>query len=181
MSSHSSPGPVPGCVPTDRIVDCFEVGRRARAAADAVEIRLLADAAASVTPAAGASVEQRRRVELARRALIADLATSSRVSEWTVTRLLSESADLCARFTTAVDALEQGVISRQHLTVIHDLGDPIDDDAARTEFIRIAVDRAATLTPGRLTPVLKRRSPNDSSSSRSCSGTRTRSLPATSG
>lgn len=84
----------------------------------------MADAAASVTAAADASAEQRRRVELARRALVADLATSTRVSEWTVTRLLSESADLCVRFATAVDALQRGEISRQHLTVIHDIGDP---------------------------------------------------------
>lgn len=116
---------------------------------------MLADAAASVTAAADASAEQRRRVELARRALVADLATSTRVSEWTVTRLLSESADLCVRFATAVDALQRGEISRQHLTVIHDIGDPIDDDDARAEFVRVAVDRAASLTPGRLAPVLK--------------------------
>lgn len=155
MSSHSSPGSGARRVPTDRIVDAFEAGRVRRAAEDAAEIRLLAEAAAAVSTPTGASIELRRRVELDRRALIAELATATRVSEWTVTRLLSESADLCARFALAVHALERGAISRQHLAVIHDIGYPIDDDGARDEFVRIAVDRAASLTPGRLAPVLK--------------------------
>jgi hypothetical protein len=54
-----------------------------------------------------------------------------------------------------VDALERGEISRQHLAVIHDTGDPISDDAARAAFLTLALDRATTLTPGRLGPVLK--------------------------
>lgn len=144
-----------GHVSTLRLVDGFEAGRRERAAAEAVEIRLLADAAAAVSTPAGANLELRRRCELERRALIADLATATRVSEWTITRLLSEAADLCARFAAGVDALERGVISRQHLAVIHDHGDRIDDDRARDEFVQAAIDRAATLTPGRLAPVLK--------------------------
>ena len=138
-----------------RLVNAFETGRRSRAAAEAGEIRLLADAAASVSAPAQASIEDRRRSELARRALVSDLATSSRVSEWTVTRLLSESADLCARFGLAVEALERGDISRQHVAVIHDLGHPIDDDLARDQFVQVAVERAQTLTPGRLSAVLK--------------------------
>lgn len=155
MSSHSSPGSGAARVPTGRVVDAFEVGRVRRAAEDAAEIRLLAEAAAAVSTPTGASIELRRGLELDRRALIAELATATRVSEWTVTRLLSESADLCARFVLAVDALERGAISRQHLTVIHDIGDPIDDEFARDEFVRIAIDRASSLTPGRLAPVLK--------------------------
>ena len=139
----------------DRLVNAFETGRRGRAAAEAAEIRLLADAAASVSAPAQASIEDRRRFELARRALVSDLATSTRVSEWTVTRLLSESTDLCARFGLAVEALERGDISRQHVAVIHDLGHPIDDDIARDQFVQVAVERAQTLTPGRLAAVLK--------------------------
>lgn len=95
------------------------------------------------------------RAELDRRALVADLATSCRVSEFTVNRLLAEAADLCARFAAAVSALERGDISRQHLAVIHDAGSAIDDDTARDGFIEVALDRAGILTPGRLTPVLR--------------------------
>ncbi|WP_194410021.1 HNH endonuclease [Microbacterium cremeum] len=142
-------------VAVSRLVDGFEAGRRSRAAAEAAEIRLLADAAAAVARPAHASPDQARRAELSRRALVADLAASTRTSERTVTRLLSEATDLCARFTAGVDALARGEISRQHLATIHDIGDPIDDDAARDEFVRIALDRARQLTPGRLAPVLR--------------------------
>ena len=140
---------------TRRFVDAFEAGRMARAAADAAEIRVLADAAAAVAPQRGSSTEQRRRHELSRRAMIADLATSTRTSEWTVTRLLAEATDLCARFAAGVDALERAEISRQHLAAIHDEGHRIIDDDARAEFLRIALDRAESLTPGRLRPVLR--------------------------
>ena len=140
---------------TARAVDAFEAGRRERAGADAAEIRLLADAASGVTAPTGATVEQRRRFEVDRRALVADLATSARVSEWTVTRLLSESSDLCARFEDGVAALERGEISRQHLGVIHDAGHTIVDDDARAEFVGIALERATQLTPGRLASVLR--------------------------
>lgn len=139
----------------DRLADAFESGRRARAVADAAEIRLLADAAASVTAPAEASAEQRRRCELDRRTLVADLATSTRTSEWTVTRLLTEATDLCARFEAGVDALARGEISRQHLGVMHDQGHRITDDGDRAAFLRIAVERAARLTPGRLASVLR--------------------------
>jgi hypothetical protein len=149
-------GALPAEVATGiRLVAGFEAGRRERAAADAAEIRLLADAAASVRAPAGASPERVRRAELDRRALTADLATSTRVSEWTVTRLMSEASDLCTRFAAGVGALAAGRISRQQLAVIHDAGDPITDDAARAEFLTLALDRADTLTPGRLASVLK--------------------------
>ncbi len=138
-----------------RLVAGFEAGRRERAAADAAEIRLMADAAAAVARPAQATPGQGRRAELDRRALVADLATSARVSEWTVTRLMSEASDLCTRFAAGVDALGRGELSRQHLSVIHDIGDPITDDAARAEFLTLALHRATHLTPGRLTPVLK--------------------------
>ncbi|WP_162564192.1 MULTISPECIES: HNH endonuclease signature motif containing protein [Microbacterium] len=138
-----------------RLVDAFEAGRRSRAVAEGAEIRVLAAAAAIVARPAHASAERARRAELDRRALVADLATSSRVSEWTVSRLLSEASDLCARFEAGVGSLERGEITRQHLAVIHDAGHAITDDAARAEFLQVALDRAATLAPGRLAPVVK--------------------------
>lgn len=140
---------------TGRFVDAFESGRIARAAADAAEIRVLAEAAAAVAHLPGASTEQRRRTELSRRAMIADLATSTRMSEITVTRLMTEAVDLCARFSDGVDALQHGRISRQHLSIIHDTGDAIADDAARAEFLAIAIDRAEQTTPGRFAPALR--------------------------
>ncbi|MFE5408261.1 DUF222 domain-containing protein [Microbacterium sp. NPDC056569] len=138
-----------------RLVDAFEAGRKSRAIAEAAEIRVLAAAAAAVARPGHASPERARRVELDRRALVSDLATSTRVSEWTVNRLLSEAGDLCDRFAAGVDALERGEITRQHLAVIHDAGAPISDDDARAEFLGLALERAATLTPARLASVLR--------------------------
>ncbi|WP_341995521.1 HNH endonuclease [Microbacterium sp. LWH7-1.2] len=137
-----------------RLVESFVAGRKQRALAEAAEIRVLADAATVARPSIS-SPEQARRAELDRRALVADLATSTRVSEWTVNRLLSEASDLCDRFPAGVAALERGEISRQHLAVIHDSGGPIADDDARAEFVRLALERAVTLTPGRLASVLR--------------------------
>ncbi|GAA2011018.1 HNH endonuclease signature motif containing protein [Microbacterium ulmi] len=150
MSAHPASDPR-----AERVIDAFEAGRRSRAADDAAEIRLLAEAADAIAAPANPTAEQIRRAELDRRSLVAELATSTRVSEWTVTRLLTEAVDLCARFADGVDALARGGISRRHLDVIHDAGAPIVDDDARAEFLRLAIDRAAQLTPGRLAPVLR--------------------------
>jgi len=155
MSADPVFEPYPAFADTGRLIDAFEGGRRARAVAEAAEIRLLADAAAAVAHRAGASVAQLRRSELDRRALISDLATSTRVSEWTVARLLAEASDLCDRFAAGVDALGRGEFSRQHLAVIQDAGGAIDDDAARSEFLAIAIERAGSLTPARLATVLR--------------------------
>jgi hypothetical protein len=153
--SMYAPAIHPSEVSAVRLVDGFEAGRRARAAADAAEIRLLADAEASVRPPDAPTPEQVRRADLDRRSLIADLATATHVSEWTITRLLSEAADLTSRFTAGVDALARGEISRQHLSVIHDAGHTVVDDGDRAEFLQIALHRARELTPGRLAPVLR--------------------------
>jgi len=158
MSANSDPG-ADGVAPeffrVVRLVDAFEAGRKRRSMDDAAEIRVLADAAAVVARPADATPERARRAELDRRALVADLATSNRVSEWTVNRLLSEAADLCERFAGGVEALERGEISRPHLSVIHDAGASIVDDTARAEFVGLALERAANLTPGRLAAVLR--------------------------
>ncbi len=142
-------------VSTARVVDAFEAGRRRRAAEDAAEIRLLAAAAGTAVVPAGASAERARRIELDRRSLVAELATATRVSERTVTRLISEASDLCTRFEAGVAALERGEISRQHLAAIHDAGHRIVDEALRAKFVEVALDRATQLTPGRLAPVLR--------------------------
>lgn len=137
------------------VVDAFAAGRLARAQADAGEIRLLADAWVAVQPASGASLDERRRMEIQARSLIAELATATRVSEWTMTRLLGEADDLCRRFPAVVDALELGWISRHHVTVIHEEGRAIHDPDARSAFVSAVLDRAVSLTPGRLKPVAR--------------------------
>jgi hypothetical protein len=155
VADDAGEGAVSAFVRAGRLVESFQAGRRQRAHAEAAEIRVLAEAAAVVARPADASPERARRAELDRRALVADLATSTRVSEWTVNRLLSEARDLCDRFPAGVAALERGEISRQHLAVIHDVGGPIANEDARAEFVRLALERAITLTPARLASMLR--------------------------
>ncbi|BDV30641.1 hypothetical protein Microterr_13010 [Microbacterium terricola] len=137
----------------EQFVDEFVALRRQRARVEAAEIRLLARVGTLVAEVAGTG---RATVgEMARRSLVAELACAVRMSEWTVTRLLTEATDLCARFGPVVDAVERGEISRQHAAVIHDAGDRIDDHTDRAAYIRAALDRAVGVTPGRLGPVVR--------------------------
>ena len=123
--------------------------------ADAAEIRLLGAAWARVAASPGTSPTERQRADIRQRSLIAELATAVRVSEWTAARLLGEAHDLCDRFAEAVDALESGVVSRQHVAVIHDEGGAIHDPDARAAYVTAVLDRATGLTPGRLKPVAR--------------------------
>ncbi|BDV31790.1 hypothetical protein Microterr_24500 [Microbacterium terricola] len=156
-------GPVPGVSAAERgrvvsrrveqFVDEFVALRRQRARVEAAEIRLLARVGTLVAEVAGTG--KATAGEMARRSLVAELACAVRMSEWTVTRLLTEATDLCARFAPVVDAVERGEISRQHAAVIHDAGDRIDDETDRAAYIRAALDRAVGVTPGRLGPVVR--------------------------
>lgn len=137
------------------VVDLFAAGREARARADATEIRLLARAWAAVRPEPRASQEERRRLDIQSRSLVAELATTTHVSEWTMTRLLGEADDLCRRFPAVVDALERGHLSRHHVSVIHEEGRAIHDPEARNAYVRAVLERARSLTPGRLKPVAR--------------------------
>lgn len=155
-AAGSSFDPLANHLRTSALVDDFVDGRRHRAALDAAEIRTLAAASRSAHLAVfGEGVEQLRRRELAQRSLVAELATSTGVSEWSVTRLLGEAVDLCERFAAGVDALAAGAISRQHLSVIHDAGITIFDDDNRAAFLEAALARASETTPGRLTPIVR--------------------------
>lgn len=138
---------------TDAVVDAFADVRRRQGALDAEEIRILARAAALVDDAG----ERGTRREIARRSLIAELATATRMSEWSVTRQVGRCSDLCERFAPAVDALERGEISRRHLTVIHEAGIAIHDDADRAAYLSFALERARSTTPGRLAPLVRTR------------------------
>ena len=137
-------------------MDAFVAAGRQRRALDAQEIRLLARANALIGEAVATASRRANAREIARRAMIADLATAAHLSEWTVAGLLSESADLCDRFEAAVDALEHAEISRQHLLVIHEAGITINDDQARAAYLTLALDAARELTHGRLRAVVRR-------------------------
>ncbi|SFI51053.1 MULTISPECIES: HNH endonuclease signature motif containing protein [Microbacterium] len=136
---------------TDQVVDAFADVQRRQGALDAEEIRTLARAAALVDDAG----ERGSSREIAQRSLLAELATATRMSEWSVSRQMGQCADLCERFAAGVDALGRGEISRRHLTVIHEAGAAIHDDAARAAYLDFALDRARSTTPGRLAPLVR--------------------------
>ena len=149
---------------TNALIDRFLAMQAARAAADAAEIRILADAAAVVAEqqaavrsgsktGRGTVVVSGMATELPYRIMVAELAVAARVSERTVQIRLNDAQDLCARFPETVNALEAGLISRGHVAVIHTAGHPIDDDHARAVFEAACLQRATELSPGRLRPV----------------------------
>lgn len=98
----------------------------------------------------------RRRQDrsIARRSIIAELATATRISEWTIARMLGQATDLCDRFAPAVDALAHGEITRAHLLVIHETGSPIENPDDLTAFLHRALEVARCVPPGRLRPAL---------------------------
>lgn len=142
---------------TEHLVAAFSEARRRQCALDAQEIRLLghADALIGDEARSARTPSTSRSREIARRAAVADLATSAHISEWTVTRLLGQCADLCERFGPGVDALERAEISRQHLLVIHDAGVLICGDSARAAYLELVLVAARELTPGRLGSVAR--------------------------
>lgn len=138
------------------VVAAYAELQRRRAVLDAQEVRLLAEAAAVAHTAEQAYRGRRhgdRSIPL--RSLVADLAVTARLSEWSVKRALADAADLCDRFPAAVDALAEGRVSRRHVAVIHDAGGHLVDDDVRARFEALALERAYETTPGRLGPVVE--------------------------
>ncbi|WP_054686025.1 HNH endonuclease signature motif containing protein [Microbacterium sp. No. 7] len=147
---------------TDDVVDAFAAVTRERGAVDARELRVLARAGeligvpggdAADAADAGDPIPDVGR-DIARRSLIAELATTTRMSEWTITRLLNQAIDVCGRFGVAVDAVERGELSRVHLLTIYEAAAGIDDEENLAQYLSRAMERARVLTPGRLRPVV---------------------------
>ena len=140
----------------DRAVSRFADLQKRRAALEAEELRLLADAVDMIRDAEAAyrgRAHGDRSIPL--RSLVADLAVATVLSEWTVKRALGDAADLCDRFAAGVTALEQGRLTRRHLAVIHDAGAAIDDAELRDRYLQLALERAAETTAGRLGPIVE--------------------------
>lgn len=140
----------------DRAVSRFADLQKRRAALEAEELRLLADAVDMIRDAEAAyrgRAHGDRSIPL--RSLVADLAVATGLSEWTVKRALGDAADLCDRFAAGVTALEQGRLTRRHLAVIHEAGAAIDDAELRDRYLQLALERAAETTAGRLGPIVE--------------------------
>ncbi|MGK9149400.1 13E12 repeat family protein, partial [Plantibacter flavus] len=134
--------------------DRFVALSRQRAALDAAEARLLADAAAfadatasSVAPAATPSAEAR---DLARRSMCASLAMATRTSESTLQRRIGDAEALVHHAPTVLDALARGMVSAGHARVITDQLRDIPA-AGRRLFLDQVLPLALRSTPARLT------------------------------
>jgi len=136
---------------TGRIV----AARAAKAAADAAEVRALAEAMALATSRGQSASGDSRRSELTVREVAAELAAAVRASDRTIQARMDDAVVATTLFADAVDALESGEIERAHLNAIVDAGARIADDAARRSFEAAALDHARRESPGRLRPVVR--------------------------
>lgn len=137
------------------LVDAFVGTRARRAALEADEIETLARVAAMIARQTGSARDSSAQAEIPERAMVAELASAAHASERTVRRQMADAADLCARFGATVSALRAGLISRGHVSVIHEAGHAIDDDEARANYEQFAIDRATVTTAGRLRPIVE--------------------------
>ncbi|WP_298943251.1 HNH endonuclease signature motif containing protein [uncultured Microbacterium sp.] len=161
MSSSTEPTSSPDFTPGDlralgAVTDRVIAARKARAAADAAEIRALAEAMelAARRQAALGPVSSRQS-DLPVREIAAELAAAVRASDRTVQARLGDAADVVARFARAVEALAAGGIDRGHLVAITEAGGRISDDEARAVFEEAALSVCRRETPGRARPILR--------------------------
>jgi hypothetical protein len=136
------------------LLDALASTRRRRAALDAEETALLAaavDLARAQDDAPGPS--EVRDIPL--RSLAAQIGAMWRTPDRTVQRHLSAAVVLVGSFPATHAALEEGEISRAHVSVIVEAGLPITDDDARALFEAAVLEVARRETPGRLRPAAR--------------------------
>lgn len=97
-----------------------------------------------------ASLSPARRRELARRAVIAELATALRMPDRTMTRLVSEAWTLATELPATLAALRSGSIDEAHARVIVDETAGVTDRAVRERLDGELAARAATITAATL-------------------------------
>ncbi|TQK20321.1 uncharacterized protein DUF222 [Microbacterium sp. SLBN-154] len=121
--------------------------RRRRAALEAKETRLLADAYAL-------TLEQRSRVgsvssrerDMPLRSMALELGMAVRVNDRSMQSQMHDAHELIELFPQTMDALVEGRVSRAHAQVIQDAGRVIEDAADRAAFERIVLVEAERQT-----------------------------------
>ncbi|OFI38937.1 hypothetical protein BIU82_16670 [Arthrobacter sp. SW1] len=88
--------------------------------------------------------------ELAERAVAAEIAAATRMSDRTVQRQLGQAVELAERFPLAYRALSEGRISLAHVRAIQEAGAGLFDDDARSRYEAVVVDCAERQAPNRL-------------------------------
>lgn len=130
--------------------------RRAVAAAQAAEAAALAEAHVFARRIAdGMPGATSRAADMELRNLAAQVGAAARVPDRTVQSWMDGADVLLTRFPGTFTAWAEGRIDHGHVRVIIDAGVSIDDDEARAWFERHALERAETLTVGRLREVVK--------------------------
>ncbi len=89
-------------------------------------------------------------VELAQRAVAAEIATATRANDRTIQRQMSQAVELLDRFPATFGALAQGRISLAHARIIQDAGTPLDDPAALARYETVMVSYAEEQAPARV-------------------------------
>ncbi|MFE6257376.1 DUF222 domain-containing protein [Agromyces sp. NPDC057865] len=102
------------------------------------------------------SLSPERRREVARRAVIAELATALRIPERTMTRLVSESWTLANQLPVTLAALRLGDIDESHARVVIDETGDVADGSVRARLDLELVERAATMTAASLRRAARR-------------------------
>ena len=92
----------------------------------------------------------------AHRAMLAELAVACRVSKPTMAGRIAEAGLIVHHFPATLTALEAGAIQAGHVRVIAGQGGLIEDDQARARYEQLVLERAVTVTPGRLTAFAQR-------------------------
>lgn len=150
----------PAATPSDdlslgAVVSGLEAARRRVAAAQADELRLLAQAqaiAAEQTARIPAAAGRER--EMPARAIAADIGGALRRSDRVVQERMHEAATLVSGFAATVASLASGAIDVGHVRAIQDAGRAIVEPSARARFEQAALAVAERETVGRAKPIL---------------------------
>jgi Domain of unknown function (DUF222) len=109
----------------------------------------------SVQPASEGSLRW-DGVELAQRAVAAEIATATRMSDRSVQRQMGQAVELLDRFPVTFGALAAGRISLAHVRVIQEAGVALEGPAALARYEAVVVPCAERQAPNRLRRVAVR-------------------------
>ena len=141
------------------LVDATVAARRLEAMQAAMRFDLInlavdyAVGSAMAFTAPGLAPERRR--ELARRAVVAELATALRLPERTMSRLVSDAWTLATRLPVTLSALRSGGIDESHARVIVDETTDVDESVCARLDVELA-GHAESTTAARLRRIARR-------------------------
>ncbi|WP_166870432.1 HNH endonuclease signature motif containing protein [Salinibacterium sp. ZJ450] len=124
--------------------------QQTRAALEAEDARDLAELAQLVVAEAGPGADRGTARAMTYRSLAAELALATHLSDRTFQTRINTAETLVGDFPATLTALAAGTISIGHARVIMEAGFPIGDPEQRARYEHAVLERAETITPGRL-------------------------------